>query len=113
MRRVLIVEDDLMIAHNDRAVLRQLWIYRLWCRRDSFGCDHARTAHRPGLAVIDMELADGGLGTDVAATWSHFADRGPVSTADRAKVITKATHGHGCLAKPYSSDDLLRCFGNR
>src|SRR5260221_13821949 len=67
MLKVLIVEDDLMIADMAEEMLV------------SFGyevCGIARTVtaavalsrrHKPDLAIIDLRLADGGFGTEIAA----------------------------------------------
>ena len=67
MLKVLIVEDDLMIADLAEEVLIDHG-YEV--------CGIARTVdeavalvrrYNPDFAVIDMRLADGGLGTEIAA----------------------------------------------
>ena len=65
MPKVLIAEDDLMIADMIEEVLLDAG-YEV--------CGIARTVaeavalghrHRPDLAIIDMRLADNGIGTDI------------------------------------------------
>ena len=67
MRKVLIVEDDLMIADMSEGVLvdhgyEVCGIGRTVTQAVTLGLHHL-----PDLAIIDMRLADGGLGSEVAA----------------------------------------------
>jgi DNA-binding response OmpR family regulator len=109
MLKILIVEDDLMIADIAEEIL------------DDAGydvCGIARTVdegvslarkHTPDLALIDLRLADGGLGTSIAAQLVPFGALGILyATGNMAQVILTATDGHACLSKPYRSLDLLR-----
>lgn len=108
MLKILIVEDDLMIADIAEEVLVDAG-YEV--------CGIARTVdegvalarhHRPDLALIDLRLADGGLGTAIAAQLVPFGELGILyATGNMAQVILTATDGHACLAKPYRSVDLL------
>src|SRR6185436_9335640 len=108
MVKILIVEDDLMIADMAEEVLVDAK-YEV--------CGIARTVeegvalarrHSPDLALIDLRLADGGLGTAVAAQLVPFGELGILyATGNMAQVILTATDGHACLAKPYRSLDLL------
>src|ERR1700693_6256242 len=65
--KVLIAEDELMIADMMEEILVE-HVYEV--------CGIARTVaegialgrlHKPHLAIIDMRLADGGMGTDIAS----------------------------------------------
>src|SRR5215207_7347622 len=107
--RVLIVEDDLMIADAAEEFL-------LKCGYDV--CGIGRTTPEaielgrqcaPDLAVIDLRLADGGLGTDVAA---ELISRGRLgilyASANLASFSLDTANGDACLAKPYTPSDLLR-----
>ena len=72
MPKVLIAEDDLMIAEMIEEILVN----------DGYEvCGIARTVaegvelgrrHKPDLAVLDRRLADGGLGTEIAAQLSDL-----------------------------------------
>ena len=65
--------------------------------------------HRPDLAVLDLRLADGGLGTEIAAQLSGLDHLGVLyATGNASDVHLTAVNGHACLAKPYVADDLLR-----
>jgi DNA-binding response OmpR family regulator len=109
MPKVLIAEDDLMIADMIEEILVSNG-YEV--------CGIARTVadgvalgrhHRPDLAVLDLRLADGGLGTEIAAQLSDLDHFGVLyATGNAAFVHLSAVNGHACLTKPYDADDLLR-----
>jgi CheY-like chemotaxis protein len=109
MIKVLIVEDDLMIADMAEEMLV------------SFGyevCGIARTVtaavalsrrHKPDLAIIDLRLADGGFGTEIAAQLGGLGSLGVLYASGNIPHGTlTAADGHACLAKPYRAADLLR-----
>jgi len=64
--------------------------------------------HKPDLAVIDLRLADGGLGTEIAAQLDKLGGLGILYTTGATSVILTATDGHARMAKPYRDTDLLR-----
>jgi DNA-binding response OmpR family regulator len=107
--KVLIAEDDLMIADMAEMVLVEHG-YEV--------CGIARTVpeavalgrrHKPDLAVFDQRLADGGFGTEIAAQLGALGGLGILyATGNTAHVMQNAVNGQGCLAKPYSPADLLR-----
>jgi DNA-binding response OmpR family regulator len=109
MVKVLIAEDDLMIADMIEETLVD----------DGYEvCGIARTVaeavalgrrHKPDLAVIDLRLADGGLGTEIAAQLGSLGRLGVLyATSSISHIMLTAADGDGCLAKPYRSADLLR-----
>jgi DNA-binding response OmpR family regulator len=108
MQKVLIAEDDLMIADMIEEILVN----------DGYEvCGIARTVaegvalgnrHKPDLAVLDLRLADGGLGTEIAAQLSGLERLGVLyATGNASQFKLTAVNGHACLAKPYVADDLL------
>jgi DNA-binding response OmpR family regulator len=109
MLKVLIAEDDLMIADMTEEIL---------VGHGYEVCGIARTVeeavalalrHRPNLAVIDLRLADGGLGTEVVAQLSGLARLGVLyASGNTLHVVLTTANGHACLLKPYRSGDLLR-----
>ncbi len=109
MLKVLIAEDDLMIADMAEELL---------IAHGYDVCGIARTVaeavalglrHKPDLAVIDLRLADGELGTAVAAHLNSLDGLGVLyATGNTAQVVLTAANGHACLAKPYRGSDLLR-----
>ena len=109
MLKVLIAEDDLLIADVAEEVLVE---------RGYNVCGIARTVadavalgrlHKPDLALIDLRLADGGLGTEVAAQLGALGRLGVLyATGNMSQVALTSADGDACLAKPYRSADLLR-----
>jgi DNA-binding response OmpR family regulator len=109
MLKVLIAEDDLMIADMTQETLVESG-YEV--------CGIARTVdeavalgrrHKPDLAVIDMRLAGGGLGTEIAARLGALGRLGVLyATGNASRVMLTAAEGDACLVKPYRSADLLR-----
>ncbi|MET0239002.1 MAG: response regulator [Sphingobium sp.] len=111
MRKILIVEDNLMIADMVEEVL---------LAADYDVCGIATTVaqgmalwkeHCPDLVVVDLRLAHGDLGTELAAKLAPFGEMGILYvTGNSCQVDLSSIDGHGCLSKPYVSADLLRCI---
>ena len=107
MLKILIAEDDFMIADAAEEVLLG-WGYQV--------CGIARTVavalgrlHKPDLAIIDMRLADGGSGTEIAAQLKDLGRLGVLyATGNSAKIMLSAADGDACLSKPYSTAALVR-----
>jgi CheY-like chemotaxis protein len=107
--KVLIAEDELMIADMVEEILVENG-YEV--------CGIARTVlegvalgrlHRPHLAVIDLRLADGGFGTDIADLLGADFPIGILyATGNSAQLAQCGAEGDACLTKPYRSVDLLR-----
>ncbi len=107
MPNVLIAEDDVMIADM---------IEELLCSSGYTVCGIARTVaegialaklHMPDLAIIDLRLADDGLGTEITAKLDHSWTGVLFATGNIEDVLT-STDGDACLSKPYLPRDLLR-----
>jgi DNA-binding response OmpR family regulator len=108
--KVLIAEDDLMIADMAEEILVDAG-YEV--------CGIARTVaegvalavlHKPDLAVLDLRLAGGGLGTEIAARLGGPAANLGIlyASGNMAQLSLTDSDGHACLAKPYRSDDLVQ-----
>ena len=67
---------------------------------------HSHVA-RPDLVILDLRLADGGLGTEVAAQLLPLGRPGILYVTGNMSQMA-LTDGDACLAKPYRSVDLLR-----
>ncbi len=109
MPKVLIVEDDLMIADMMEELLVD----------SGYGvCGIARTVaeavalirrHTPDLAVVDIRLADGELGTEIAPQLGNLGNLGILyASGNVSQVVLNGANGHACLTKPYRDTDLLR-----
>jgi DNA-binding response OmpR family regulator len=109
MLKVLIAEDDLMIADMTEEIL---------IRNGYEVCGIARTVaeavalgrdHLPDLAILDLRLADGGLGTQIAAELGGLGRIGILyASGNMSHIVLTAADGDACLAKPYRSADLLQ-----
>lgn len=109
MLKVLIAEDDLMIADLAEEVLIDHGYEVCGIARTVAEAIALARHHTPDFAVIDMRLADGGLGTEIAAQLESLAGLGILYASGNAShVMLTAANGHACLVKPYSAADLLR-----
>jgi DNA-binding response OmpR family regulator len=109
MLKVMIAEDDLMIAEMIEESL-------IGAGYET--CGIARTVtegvalgwlHRPDLAILDMRLADGGLGTDIAAQLADLRI-GILYASGNVDQVVRVAEGGCCIAKPYQISDLLRAL---
>ena len=109
--KVLIVEDDLMIADMVEEELVEHG-YEV--------CGIARTVreavalgerHKPDLALVDHRLADNGLGTEVAIRLKALGKVGILfATGNSIQVAMPNAEGDACIVKPYRADDLIRAL---
>jgi DNA-binding response OmpR family regulator len=114
MVKVLIAEDEPIIADMTEEIL---------VARGYEVCGIARTVdeavalglrHKPDLAIIDLRLAKGGLGTDIANQLAPLDKLGVLyATGNVSQIMMTATEGDACIAKPYRADDLLRSLACR
>jgi len=109
MLKVLIAEDDLMIADMSEDVLVERGYEVCGIGRTVDDAVTLGQRHLPDLAIIDMRLADGGLGSEVAARLAGLDRLGILYvTGNVSGSKLDNARGHGCLAKPYRFADLVR-----
>ncbi len=109
MLKVLIAEDDLMIADMSEDILVEHGYEVCGIGRTVAQAVTLGRRHLPDLAIIDMRLADGGLGSEVAAQLADLERLGILYvTGNISSVDTANFRGQGCLAKPYLFADLVR-----
>jgi DNA-binding response OmpR family regulator len=112
MLRVLIAEDVLMIADLLEDVLTASG-YEV--------CGIARTVdegvalgelHKPDLAVLDVRLARGGRGSEIARRLNSRGKFGVLyATGDDARISTLTlADGEASIAKPYCAEDVVRAL---
>jgi DNA-binding response OmpR family regulator len=109
MTSVLIVEDDLSIADLLQTGLEAEG-YRV--------CGIARTINEakesaqqdaPDFAIIDVHLANGDLGTEVAANLRCTTNAGIMfSTGNNGDIALMKTLGEAVMTKPYRMRDAAR-----
>lgn len=111
MLRVLIAEDDLMIADLAEEVLVDAGYEVCGIARTVAEAVALAHKHKPDLAVLDFRLADGGLGTEIAAQLLPLGRLGVLyATGNTSQVVLTTADGDAVLSKPYSSTDLVRAL---
>ena len=109
MLKVLIAEDDLMIADMTEEMLVECGYEVCGIARTVAEAVALARLHKPDLALVDLRLGDDELGTEVAA---QLVPRGKLgilyATGNISQVVLSLADGHACLSKPYRAADLLR-----
>ena len=109
MLKVMIAEDDLLIADMAEETLTGYGYEVCGIGRNVADSLALASRHKPDLAILDVRLADGDMGTQIAA---ELADRRTLGilyvTGNVAALEQTSVHGHACLEKPYRRGDLLR-----
>lgn len=107
MLKVLIVEDDLMLADFAEEILVEHGYEVCGIARTVAEAVAFAVRFRPDLVVLDLRLGNGEFGTDVAAQLAPLGRPGVLYVTGNMSQVA-LTHGDACLAKPYRSGDLLR-----
>jgi CheY-like chemotaxis protein len=109
MLKVLVVDDDLMIADMVEEVL-VTYGYEVCGIAPAVAEAVALVRlHRPDLAVIDIRLADGELGTEIAAQLTGFRRPGILyASGNTSHLGLTSADGDAFLTKPYRAEDLVR-----
>lgn len=110
MLRVLIAEDDLMIAGLLEDVLVASSYEVVGCAATVDEAVLLGELHKPDLAVLDFRLARGGRGPEIARRLKSKGKFGVLyATGDDARIckLTLAD-GEASIAKPYRPEDLVR-----
>jgi CheY-like chemotaxis protein len=107
--KVLIAEDDLIIADSIEDILVVHGYEVCGIARTVADAVELARDHQPDLAVFDLRLAGGDLGTDIAAQLRPFGKLGILyATGNISQVVLTDADGAACLSKPYRAADLLR-----
>jgi DNA-binding response OmpR family regulator len=107
MLKVLIVEDDLMLADFAEEILVEHGYEISGIARTVAEAIAIARRSRPDLVILDLRLADGGLGTEVASQLPPSGRPGILYVTGNMSQVA-LIHGDACLAKPYRSADLVR-----
>jgi CheY-like chemotaxis protein len=109
MLKVLIAEDDLMIADMAEEMLVQAGYEVCGIARTVAKAVELGRHHKPDLAVIDLRLAEGGFGTEIAAQLNDLPLLGVLyASGNMMHAVLTTADGHASIAKPYRSADLVR-----
>jgi DNA-binding response OmpR family regulator len=105
--KILIVEDDLMIADMVELALIEHGYEVCGVACNVTDALALVRQHNPDLAIIDLRLADGELGTEVVAKLGGLGSLGVLyATGNKSKL--SGVDGHACISKPYRDIDLVR-----
>nr|WP_294511299.1 response regulator [uncultured Rhodopila sp.] len=103
---VIVAEDDIMLADFLADALVELGHVVSGVASDVAGAVALARAHHPGVAILDMQLGRGELGTEIANRLSASNDLDGIGilyvTGEAERVLKEARFGHACLHKPYS-----------
>jgi DNA-binding response OmpR family regulator len=108
--RILIVEDDVMVALSMDETLSEAGHLIVGLAREEVGAMRIAAATRPDLALVDLKLARRASGAVVAR---HLRERHGIpcvfvsgSPGDCQKIGIQIGV-LGCLAKPFAPDELV------
>jgi DNA-binding response OmpR family regulator len=108
--KVLIAEDDLMIADLIEDCLIAAGYETCGIARTVTEGIALAWLHRPDLAIIDMRLADGGLGTDIVRILHEGPRIGILYASGNIDQVIALADGDACIAKPYHTIDILHAL---
>jgi ActR/RegA family two-component response regulator len=111
MPTVMIAEDDLFMADMLKEVLADNGYDVCGIARTVDKAVELGGRYKPDLAILDIRLADGGLGTDIPARLKGQGRMGVLYASGHAcqMGLTK-TDGDALLFKPYRSEDVVRAL---
>lgn len=110
--KILITEDDLLVADMlEQNLLKAGYEVCGIARTVSEGVKLGEL-HRPDVAIIDVRLAEGGVGTELAARLRGVLPALGVlyASGNIGSIPLTAQDGHGCLGKPYTGRDIVHAL---
>ena len=112
MLKVLIVENDLMIADivEDNLVTAGYAV----CGIATTVADAIALGaqHNPDLGVFDLRLDDGEFGTVAASALRRHGKIGVLyATANSTHPLLRHAEGEGCIVKPYTAAGMVAALG--
>jgi DNA-binding response OmpR family regulator len=111
MLKVLIAEDELMIADLLEEFLTEQGFEICGIARTVDEAVALGELHKPDLAVLDVRLAKGGYGQDVARRLKTRGRLGVLfATADGRKNTLVRSDGEASITKPYRLEDVERAL---
>lgn len=105
----MVVEDELLIADLIATTLEKAGYNVCGIARNVSEAVTLANLHSPSLAIIDLRLEDGELGTNIAPQLAGTRTMGILyASGNTARVLLTTSDGEACLSKPYRAEDLLR-----
>ena len=109
MPTVLIAEDELLVADMIAEILADRGYDVCGVAGSVAEAIEIGERLKPELAVIDLRLADGGIGSEIGARLRRGGRLGVLyTTGSGGAAGLTADHGEACLAKPFALADLVR-----
>src|SRR6476646_9685645 len=111
MTKVMIAEDDLLTADMLKDALIESGYEVCGIARTVDKAVELGERYKPDLAILDIRLAEGGLGTEIPARIKG-ADRMGVlyASGQVGKLGLTKADGEALLAKPYRAEDVIRAL---
>jgi DNA-binding response OmpR family regulator len=110
-RSVLIVEDDDLAADAVCDGLRLAGYAVCGIARSVDDAVALVRAHRPRLAVVDIDLGAGGSGIEAARQVLRLSPIGIVYVTGRPDMVDRADVGHAWMLKPHRLLNLINALG--
>lgn len=112
MIKVLIVEDDLLIADMVESRLERDGFTVCGIATDIAGAIALATEHHPAVAVIDVRLNNGDLGTKLGIALKQIDQIAVLYATGNTDLVIKddSVVGEACLRKPYLLKNLSACI---
>jgi DNA-binding response OmpR family regulator len=109
--KVLIVEDELLIADMIEETLRQEGFIVCGIATNIARALTLAADHKPELAVVDVRLEGNDLGTTLAVELKNTYQIGILyATGNSEMVIRQGIAGDGYIKKPYRMRDLSQAL---
>lgn len=111
MAKILIVEDDLMLAEMTEMVLSANGYVVCGVARTVAAAVALGQLHRPDFALIDVQLANHERGTEIAAELGAIGRIGILYVTGSTTPLSLSTNvGDACVLKPCSAAELIRAL---
>jgi len=104
--RVLIVEDELLVAMEMESILRSNGIAVTGCASNIAEAQHIVRERECNFALVDINLADGDSGLSLAS-WLAEQNIPSLHVSGNCPADREASAALGCLSKPFSPRDLV------
>jgi two-component system, response regulator PdtaR len=106
--KILIVEDDFQLATTLKYLIEDNPRYRVvGIAADVAGAVDLAEAHDPHLALVDLHLANGSTGFNVAARLNEY-EIPSLFVSGKAPSFPMPDLALGCLMKPVTAEDVHR-----
>jgi DNA-binding NarL/FixJ family response regulator len=110
MLKILIVEDEPLLATTLKHLIELNPRFQVTSVADDLASAlEAVEARRPDLALVDLQLARGSTGFSVAVKLNELGVA-CLFTSGKAPPFAMPDLALGCLAKPYTEEDVVRAL---